>query len=251
MVERIARRRLRRRAEAADHARHLRALAGYYEAYYGQAQKVRTVIAREHAAAFERFDLLVSPTSPTVAFRLGEKAADPLAMYLRPPHDPVLHGRAARAERPVRPLGRAPGRAAADRAAALRRTRSSAPGTRSSARSASTPSRAAAVSAHEWEPVVGLEIHVQLKTRTKAFAAARTGSAAARTRRSVRSASASRARCRCRTGPRSSGRSSSGSRSAARSPRARSSRARTTSTPTCRRDIRSLNTICPCINGRR
>ncbi|HSK16861.1 MAG TPA: Asp-tRNA(Asn)/Glu-tRNA(Gln) amidotransferase subunit GatA [Gaiellaceae bacterium] len=56
--------------------------AGYYDAYYGQAQKVRTVIAREHAEAFERFDLLVSPTSPTVAFRLGEKAANPLAMYL-------------------------------------------------------------------------------------------------------------------------------------------------------------------------
>ena len=56
--------------------------AGYFEAYYGQAQKVRTVIAREHAAAFERFDVLVSPTSPTVAFKLGEKAADPLAMYL-------------------------------------------------------------------------------------------------------------------------------------------------------------------------
>ena len=56
--------------------------AGYYDAYYGQAQKVRTLIAREHAAAFERFDVLVSPTSPTVAFKLGEKAADPLAMYL-------------------------------------------------------------------------------------------------------------------------------------------------------------------------
>jgi aspartyl-tRNA(Asn)/glutamyl-tRNA(Gln) amidotransferase subunit A len=56
--------------------------AGYFEAYYGQAQKVRTVIAREHAAAFERFDLLVSPTSPTVAFKVGERAADPLAMYL-------------------------------------------------------------------------------------------------------------------------------------------------------------------------
>ncbi len=56
--------------------------AGYYEAFYGQAQKVRTVIAREHAAAFERFDVLVSPTSPTVAFKLGEKAANPLAMYL-------------------------------------------------------------------------------------------------------------------------------------------------------------------------
>jgi aspartyl-tRNA(Asn)/glutamyl-tRNA(Gln) amidotransferase subunit A len=56
--------------------------AGYFEAYYGKAQQVRTVIAREHAAAFERFDCIVSPTSPTVAFKLGEKAADPLAMYL-------------------------------------------------------------------------------------------------------------------------------------------------------------------------
>ena len=56
--------------------------AGYYDAYYGQAQKVRTVIAQEHAEAFERFDVLVSPTSPTAAFRIGEKAENPLAMYL-------------------------------------------------------------------------------------------------------------------------------------------------------------------------
>ena len=56
--------------------------AGYYEAYYGQAQKVRTVIAQEHAAAFRDFDVLVSPTSPTVAFKIGEKAENPLAMYL-------------------------------------------------------------------------------------------------------------------------------------------------------------------------
>jgi len=55
--------------------------AGYYDAYYGQAQKVRTVIAREHADAFERFDVLVTPTSPTVAFELGGRTADPLAMY--------------------------------------------------------------------------------------------------------------------------------------------------------------------------
>ena len=55
--------------------------AGYYEAYYGQAQKVRTVILREHRAAFEDFDVLVSPTSPTVAFELGAKTQDPLAMY--------------------------------------------------------------------------------------------------------------------------------------------------------------------------
>jgi len=55
--------------------------AGYYDAYYGQAQKVRTLIRREHAAAFERFDVLACPTSPTVAFPIGEKAHDPLAMY--------------------------------------------------------------------------------------------------------------------------------------------------------------------------
>ncbi|MDX6512810.1 MAG: aspartyl-tRNA(Asn)/glutamyl-tRNA(Gln) amidotransferase subunit [Gaiellaceae bacterium] len=56
--------------------------AGYFEAFYGQAQKVRTVIAREHAEAFERFDVLVSPTSPTVAFPLGARTENPLAMYL-------------------------------------------------------------------------------------------------------------------------------------------------------------------------
>ncbi len=56
--------------------------AGYYEAYYGQAQKVRTLIIRDYEAAFERFDVLVSPTSPTTAFRIGERVDDPLAMYL-------------------------------------------------------------------------------------------------------------------------------------------------------------------------
>jgi aspartyl-tRNA(Asn)/glutamyl-tRNA(Gln) amidotransferase subunit A len=55
--------------------------AGYYEAYYGRAQQVRTMIIREHAAVFERFDLIVSATSPTVAFPIGERADDPLAMY--------------------------------------------------------------------------------------------------------------------------------------------------------------------------
>ena len=56
--------------------------AGYYDAYYGQAQKVRTLIRREHDALFDRFDVLVSPTSPTVAFRLGERTENPLAMYV-------------------------------------------------------------------------------------------------------------------------------------------------------------------------
>ncbi len=56
--------------------------SGYYEAYYGQAQKVRTLITRDFAAAFQSVDVLASPTTPTTAFRLGERVDDPLAMYL-------------------------------------------------------------------------------------------------------------------------------------------------------------------------
>jgi aspartyl-tRNA(Asn)/glutamyl-tRNA(Gln) amidotransferase subunit A len=55
--------------------------SGYYDAYYGSAQKVRTLIAADFAAAFERADVLVSPTSPTTAWPLGERVDDPLAMY--------------------------------------------------------------------------------------------------------------------------------------------------------------------------
>ncbi|WFR68410.1 Asp-tRNA(Asn)/Glu-tRNA(Gln) amidotransferase subunit GatA [Curtobacterium flaccumfaciens] len=56
--------------------------AGYYDAYYGSAQKVRTLVQREFAAAFEQVDLLVSPSAPTTAFPIGERIDDPLAMYL-------------------------------------------------------------------------------------------------------------------------------------------------------------------------
>ena len=56
--------------------------SGYYDAYYGKAQRVRTKIAEDFASAFERFDFVVTPTSPSVAFELGAKTADPLSMYL-------------------------------------------------------------------------------------------------------------------------------------------------------------------------
>jgi aspartyl-tRNA(Asn)/glutamyl-tRNA(Gln) amidotransferase subunit A len=56
--------------------------AGYYDAFYGQAQRVRTLIIRDFERAYEQYDALLSPTSPTVAFELGAKTADPLAMYL-------------------------------------------------------------------------------------------------------------------------------------------------------------------------
>ena len=56
--------------------------SGYYDAYYGSAQKVRTLIQNDLAAAFEKVDVLITPTAPTTAFKIGEKVADPLAMYL-------------------------------------------------------------------------------------------------------------------------------------------------------------------------
>jgi aspartyl-tRNA(Asn)/glutamyl-tRNA(Gln) amidotransferase subunit A len=56
--------------------------SGYYDAYYGSAQKVRTLISRDFDAAFGKADVLVSPTAPTTAFKIGEKANDPIAMYL-------------------------------------------------------------------------------------------------------------------------------------------------------------------------
>ncbi|CAB4690184.1 unannotated protein [freshwater metagenome] len=56
--------------------------SGYYDAYYGSAQKVRTLIINDFNAAFSQVDVLISPTSPTTAFKIGEKADDPLAMYL-------------------------------------------------------------------------------------------------------------------------------------------------------------------------
>jgi len=56
--------------------------AGYYDAYYGQAQRARTLIKRDFDSAFQRFDVLLTPTTPTVAFKVGEKSTDPLEMYL-------------------------------------------------------------------------------------------------------------------------------------------------------------------------
>src|SRR4029079_12577137 len=56
--------------------------AGYYDAYYLKAQQVRTLILRDYDRAFERVDAVAMPTSPVPAFRLGEKIADPLQMYL-------------------------------------------------------------------------------------------------------------------------------------------------------------------------
>jgi aspartyl-tRNA(Asn)/glutamyl-tRNA(Gln) amidotransferase subunit A len=56
--------------------------AGYYDAFYGTAQKVRTLMRQDFDTAYEQFDVLISPTSPTTAFAIGDKTADPMTMYL-------------------------------------------------------------------------------------------------------------------------------------------------------------------------
>ena len=105
--------------------------SGYYDAYYGQAQKVRTLISRDFEAAFEQADVLVSPTAPTTAFRLGEKLDDPMAMYLNdlatiPANLAGVPGHlgAERPRRRGRPAGRLPDpRPGAGRRPALPRRR--------------------------------------------------------------------------------------------------------------------------------
>ena len=56
--------------------------AGYYDAYYGRAQKVRTLINNDFLSAFKKVDIIATPTSPTTAFKVGDRADDPLSMYL-------------------------------------------------------------------------------------------------------------------------------------------------------------------------
>ena len=74
--------RVRAGGEAPHHARAYALSSGYYDAYYLKAQKVRTLIRQELQQVFEEFDVLATPTSPSVAFRFGERTADPVQMYL-------------------------------------------------------------------------------------------------------------------------------------------------------------------------
>ena len=118
--------------------------AGYYDAYYGRAQQVRTKIAEDFRAAFERFDFVVTPTSPGVAFELGAKTDDPWAMYLNDyctvpislAGIPAISIPSRAVARGCRSASRSPARRSA-------RTASSTRPTRSSRRSASTAARRA------------------------------------------------------------------------------------------------------------
>ena len=162
--------------------------SGYYDAYYGRAQRVRTKIAEDFRTAFADVDFIVTPTSPTVAFKLGEKTGDPLSMYLNDyctvPMSlagiPAISIPCGLSEGGCPWACRSPGRPSA-------RTGCWTPPTRWSRRSASTPERPvsearadngrrhrprgrlAGRAPRTFEPVIGLEIHVQLATATKMF----------------------------------------------------------------------------------
>ncbi len=158
---------------------------GYYDAYYLQAQKVRRLIAQDFVEAFKRCDVILGPTSPTVAFPIGEKISDPVHhVPQRHLHDRGEPRRAAGDVYSVRLRpGRAPGRAAGGRRL-LRRSASA-------QRRAPLPTRHRLASAEagrgerlraatmEWETVIGLETHAQLSTRSKMFSGASTAFGAA------------------------------------------------------------------------
>ena len=149
--------------------------AGYYDAYYGKAQKVRTRIRDDFDAAFAACDLIATPTSPTVAFRIGERVDDPLAMYVSDVLTvPVEPGGPAGDLAPLRPLRGPAGGLPAGRPGVRREPdpgRRACAGAGAGLRSAPAGRRGGAgMSGNDrWEPVIGLEIHVQLDTDSKMF----------------------------------------------------------------------------------
>ena len=140
--------------------------SGYYDAYYGRAQKVRTLIARDFTTAWESFDFIVTPTTPGVAFELGAKTADPLAMYM----NDVCTVPMSLAGIPAISIPNGLSRGSADRLPDRRPgvQREPDPGRGARARAGDRLRREQGVRMN-YEPVIGLEIHVQLKTRTKMF----------------------------------------------------------------------------------
>ena len=144
--------------------------SGYYDAYYGRAQKVRTRISEDFKRAWESFDFVATPTSPTVAFELGAKLDDPLAMYL----NDVCAVPMSLAGIPAIsiPNGLADGLPTGFQLAGPAFSENRILDAALRARAGDRLRRLGGEAAHEpedWEPVIGLEIHVQLKTRTKMF----------------------------------------------------------------------------------
>ena len=148
--------------------------AGYYDAFYLKAQRVRQLISDDFERAFHEVDVVIGPTTPTTAFELGAKTADPVTMYLNDIYTiganlaglPAISVPCGLAQ--GLPVGDADHRPAFRRGAAAER-RASLP-----ARERLAPARAAGVRLMEWETVIGLEIHAQLATRSKIFSGSAT-----------------------------------------------------------------------------
>ena len=223
---------------------------GYYDAYYLKAQKIRRLIAQDFAEAFKQCDLIMGPTSPTVAFALGAKVADPVQMYLNDiytiagePRRPAGDVDSLRLRR-GRPAGRAADRRQLFRRGADARASRTSTSSRPTGICASRR-RGLSVAAMDWEIVIGLETHAQLSTASKIFSGAATavrrGAQRAglrgghRAARRAAGAEPGRGRARDPLRPRGGRR---------RSAAARCSRARTTSIPTCPRATRSASTNC-------
>ena len=172
--------------------------AGYYDAYYGQAQRVRTLIIQDFEAAYASVDLLITPTTPTTAFALGAKSDDPLAMYLSDTFTipSNLAGHPAISVPfgtgddglpvGVQLLGPALAEPVLFRAAA-------APG-------AERPGMTVTASiGTDWETVIGLEVHCELGTATKLFCGCRNAFGDEPNTNVCPVCLASRGRCRCST----------------------------------------------------
>ena len=141
--------------------------SGYYDAYYGKAQKVRTKIAEDFTAAWQVCDFMVSPTSPGAAFELGDKTDDPWAMYLND-YCTVPVSLAGLPAVSI-PNGLADGLpdGLPDRRPGVQREPH--PRQRPRARAGDRLRRLTGARVTDYEPVIGLEIHVQLSTQTKMF----------------------------------------------------------------------------------
>ena len=239
--------------------------SGYYDAYYGQAQRVRTLIMEDFDNGVRDVDVIASPTSPTVAFRLGARTEDPLSMYLSDVCTiPVNLAGLPSLFDPVRALRRSAGGLPAHRARVLGEPSSeaahaletaigfqTAPAFRDSSSSGGrrhcglpdgAPSGGREASMAEWEPVIGLEIHVELQTRTKMFCGCALSFGDPPNTHTCPVCLAHPARCRWSTGAPSGSPRASRWPSAAACGRATSSTARTTSIPTCPRRTRSAST---------
>ena len=197
--------------------------AGYYDAYYGMAQKVRTLIRADFDAAFADVDLIATPTSPTVAFRIGERVDDPWAMYASDVLDGAGEpGRAARDLDPVRARARGC-RSASSCRPGVRREPHPGGGARARGRARLRSARRRRWRQRHDRGRLGAghrprDPRPAEHRRRRCSAPARTSSAPTRTRSPARSAWATRARCRRSTPARSRRRSRSASRSTARSP---------------------------------